>query len=121
VHALKRKSYKALNAFLALFIALAGVGLTGVQPANAASISQPAAEVAVSTSAWTSVCTSSCDISGFSSTVKVVVWVANGYVRVQSTTGFGTALTGYPSANWTNGTSNEIAFTATQTAANNAL
>jgi hypothetical protein len=35
--------------------------------------------------------------------------------------GFGSQLTGYPSANWTNGTASEIAFTASESDANNAL
>jgi hypothetical protein len=119
---LKRRSFRWLNASIAVFLTFAGVGLTGVEPSEAsATISRPAAEVGVSTTNWTSVCTGSCDISGFSSNIKVVIWVANGYVKLGSTSGFGTALAGYPSANWTNGNVNEIAFTASQANANLAL
>lgn len=121
MHALTRKSTKFINGFLALILALGAVALTDINKAQAASVSRPAAEVGVSTTDWTSVCTGSCDLTGFTSTVKVVVWVANGYVRLQSTSGFGTALDGYPSANWTNGLSNEIGFTASQANANAAL
>lgn len=121
MHALKRKSTKFINGFLALILALGAVALTDINKAQAASVSRPAAEVGVSTTDWTSVCTGSCDLSGFSSTVKVVVWVANGFVRLQSTSGFGTALDGYPSANWTNGLDNELGFTASQSNANAAL
>jgi len=123
LHAIKLRSFRWLNAALAVFITFAGVGLTGVHSSEAstASVSRPAAEVGVSTTNWTYVCSGSCDISGFTSTVRVVVWVANGFVKVDSTTGFGSALTGYPSANWTNGTVNEIAFTSSQSNANSAL
>lgn len=124
MHALKRKRTKVLNGLLALFIAIGGIALTDIQQAQtsqAASVSRPAAEVGVSTTDWTSVCTGSCDITGFTSTVKVVVWVANGFVKLQSTTGFGSALDGYPSANWTSGLVNEIGFTASQANANAAL
>ena len=122
MHALKRRSYRWLNGLLAVFLTFAGVGLTGVEPSEAsAAISRPAAEVGVSTNDWTSVCSGSCDISGFSGDIKVVVWVANGYVKLGSTSGFQAALAGYPSARWTDGTVNEIAFTASQSNANLAL
>lgn len=121
LHAIKRKSTKFINGLLALFIAIGGIALTDIQTAQAASVSRPAAEVGVSTTDWTSVCTGSCDLTGFTSTVKVGVWVANGFVKLQSTTGFGSELAGYPSANWTNGSDNEIGFTATQANANAAL
>ena len=122
MHALKRRSFRWLNAVIAVFLTFAGVGLTGVESSEAsAAISRPAAEVGVSTTDWTSVCTGSCDISGFSGTIKIVVWVAIGYVKLGSTSGFGPALTGYPSARWTDGTVNEIAFTASQADANIAL
>jgi|688.fasta_scaffold98921_1 hypothetical protein len=122
MHAIRHRNSKALGGFLAVLLAFAGVVLTDAQRAQAASVSRPAAEVGVSTSTWTSVCTNSCDLSGFTSTVKVVVWVANGYVRFPSSpSGFGSQLTGYPSANWTNGTASEIAFTASESNANAAL
>ena len=124
MHAIRQRSSKALGGFLAILLAFSGVVLTDAQEAQAASVSRPAAEVGVSTSTWTSVCTNSCDLSGFTATVKVVVWVANGYVRFPSstsTTDFGAQLTGYPSANWKNGTASEIAFTASQSVANTAL
>jgi hypothetical protein len=122
LHALKRRSFRWLNGLLVVFLTFAGVGLTGVESSEAsAAISRPAAEVGVSTTDWTSVCTGSCDVSGFAGNVKVVVWVANGFVRLGSTSGFGPQLAGYPSANWTNGLDNEIAFTSTQANANLAL
>jgi hypothetical protein len=105
-----------------VFLTFAGVGLTGVESSEAsAAISRPAAEVGVSTTEWTSVCTGSCDISGFSSDVKVVIWVERGFVRLVSPPAFGAELTGYPAANWTNGTDNEIAFRTSQSNANLAL
>ena len=122
MHVVKQRSSKVLGAFIAILLAFAGVVVADAPQAQAASISRPGAEVGVSTSSWTSVCTNSCDLTGFTATVKVVVWVANGYVRFPSSpSGFGAQLTGYPSANWTNGTASEIAFTASQSDANTAL
>jgi hypothetical protein len=122
MRATRKRRSKPLGGFLALVLAFSGVVFTDGQQVNAASVSRPGAEVGVSTSTWTSVCTNSCDLTGFTSTVKVVVWVANGYVRFPSSpSGFGAQLTGYPSANWTNGTASEIAFTASQSDANTAL
>lgn len=122
MHAIRQRNSKAIGGFLAVLLAFAGVVLTDSQGAQAASVSRPGAEVGVSTSTWTSVCTNSCDLSGFTATVKVVVWVANGYLRFPSSpSGFGSQLTGYPSANWTNGTASEIAFTASESNANTAL
>jgi hypothetical protein len=124
MHAIKQRNSKVLGGFLAILLAFAGVVLTDTQEAQAASISRPAAEVGVSTTAWTSVCTDSCDLAGFTSTVKVVVWVAQGFVRFPNssyTSNFGSQLTGYPSANWTNGLASEIAFTASESNANAAL
>lgn len=124
MRAIKQRSSKLLSIYLSILLAFAGVVLTDTQKAQAASVTRPATEVGVSTTAWTSVCTNSCDLSGFTATVKVVVWVANGYVRFPestSTTDFGAQLTGYPSVNWKNGTASEIAFTASESAANAAL
>ncbi len=108
----------------ALTILLTLAGAAGLQPLTAANavqtISKPADEIAVSRTAWTNVCTSSCDLSGFNGDVKVIVWVAAGKLRLTSTTSLN-SVAGYSSSNWTSGNSNEIGFYSSQSAANAAI
>ena len=126
MHAVKRKGFKALNAILALFIALAGVGFTGVQPANAApALSAPASQRQVNTTGFVDICGSSCVVSGYTSeTLKTEITLAtsgSGYLKLSSTSGITTAPAGYTTAEWTGSTSVKIGFIANQTTTNTIL
>lgn len=91
------------------------------------SVSGPSSKVGTSSSSFTSVCTSSCDVTGFASADEVLVVVnesdgsaLSGEVKLGSTTGLTQSLTGYQSDATQSGL-NEIAFEGTPSEVNAAL
>ena len=89
-------------------------------PGSSASGSMPSS-FAGNNSNWSSLASSGTtpSISGFSSTVRVVVTTTNGVSKISTTTGL-TAPTGYLSTDWTNGSAS-LGFEGTQAQVNSAI
>ncbi|MDA9787007.1 fibronectin type III domain-containing protein [Pontimonas sp.] len=90
-------------------------------------VSGPSSKVGTSSSSFTNVCTSSCDVTGFASGDQVMVVVSksdgsalSGEVKLGSTTGLTQSLTGYQ-VDATQSGLFEIAFEGTQAEVNAAL
>jgi len=90
-------------------------------------VSGPSSKVGTSSSSFTSVCTSSCDVTGFASADEVLVVVnesggsaLSGEIKLGSTTGLTQSLTGYQSDATQSGLY-EIAFEGTSSEVNAAL
>ena len=91
-------------------------------------ISGPSSKVGTSSSAFTDVCASSCDVSGFAAADEVLVVVSksgggalSGRVRLGSTTGLTQSLDGYQSDATASGGFLELGFEGTQAEVNAAL
>jgi hypothetical protein len=132
LHALKRRSFRWLNGLLALFLVFAGVGLTGVEPSSASpAVSKPSGSKQVSTTAFTSICTNSCDVTGYTTemlqTTVTLVTAGSGNLQLGSTVGIDTtkgsqgAPSGYTSSEWSATNSTKIGFIATQANTNAVL